>query len=250
MKAAVVQLPASPDVAANLARAETLVRAAGAAGASLVVLPEAFATGYDAVPWREVAEVAGGPTHAALAAWARATGATVVGGAIVRSGGALHSAALVASPSGGIVARYDKRHLWRGERDVLTPGATRVVRATPAGATGLLVCYDIEFPEAAREAAASGARALAAPCAFTNPRIWDVATRARALENGVFVLAANLSGRFLGRSRIVAPDAEVLAEVAADDGFALATVDPYAYSEWRAEHPYADDLRRARMRDV
>ncbi len=141
-------------------------------------------------------------------------------------------------------------NLWDRDRLYFEPGSGPVVCSTPVGRIGLLICYDLGFPEMARSLALLGADIVCAPSAFGAPRLyaWDLSTRSRALENGFFIVAANRVGRekdsvFVGHSRIVAPDGGVLAEIALGAGAAAAELNLEAIATQRAALSYLRDLR-------
>jgi predicted amidohydrolase len=151
------------DAAGNLRRAGEAIARAAAAGADLVVLPELVTSGYvfrDAGEARGLALAADAPE---LAAWGEA-GPLVVGGFCeLGPGGRLHNSAAVVGP-GGVLAVYRKVHLWDRERDVFTPGDDPpLVLDTPHGRIGVVVCYDLDFPEWVRAAALAGAELLCVP---------------------------------------------------------------------------------------
>ena len=168
VRVAVHQLaPAIGDLDGNRARALAAIEAAAAAGAQVVVLPELAASGYvfrDAAEARSLAEPPDGPTLEGWAELAAAHGLAVVGGFAEAAGdGRLHnSAALV--DAGGLRAVYRKVHLWDRESLVFTPGdEPPAVVATEHGRIGVMVCYDLEFPEWVRLAALRGAELLCVP---------------------------------------------------------------------------------------
>jgi predicted amidohydrolase len=168
VRVAVHQLaPAIGDLDGNRARALAAIDAAAAAAAQIVVLPELAASGYvfrDAAEARSLAEPPDGPTVAGWAERAAAHGLVVVGGfAEAGPGGRLHnSAALV--DAAGLRALYRKVHLWDRESLVFTPGdQPPAVVATAHGRIGVMVCYDLEFPEWVRLAALRGAELLCVP---------------------------------------------------------------------------------------
>lgn len=159
--------PVVGDLDGNRARALAAIDAAAAAGAQVVVLPELASSGYvfeDAEEARRLAEPADGPTLAGWAARARAHGLVVAGGFAEDGGnGRLYnSAALV--DAGGVRAVYRKVHLWDRESLVFTPGdEPPLVLDTAHGRIGLIVCYDLEFPEWVRAAALDRAELLCVP---------------------------------------------------------------------------------------
>jgi predicted amidohydrolase len=196
--AAVVQMASGSDRPANVRRATELVRDGAGRGARLLVLPEVFA-------WRgpdgsdpAAAEPIPGPTSATMAALARELAVFLCMGSILESVAGdrrSYNTSCLIDPSGAIVARYRKVHLF----DVALPGrvavqesATRipgdepVVARTPIATLGCSICYDLRFPELYRELARRGARILTVPAAFTlhtGRDHWHVLLRARAVEN-------------------------------------------------------------------
>jgi len=159
--------PVVGDLERNRARALAAIDAAAAAGAHVVVLPELAASGYvfaDAEEARRLAEPADGPTPTGWADRARAHGLVVVGGfAELGADGRLYNSAALVDP-GGVRAVYRKAHLWDRESLAFTPGdEPPLVLDTAHGRIGVMVCYDLEFPEWVRAAALAGAELLCVP---------------------------------------------------------------------------------------
>jgi predicted amidohydrolase len=268
MRAAVVQLRSTLDREANLAAADRLVRRAAADGADVVLLPEKWPLLGPARDVRAGAEALDGPAIA----WARATagelGIDLLAGSLAlrRPDGRSANTALHVAPDGRIAATYGKLHLFDAdvdgtryrESDDEDAGDRLVVSRLADGATdvGLTVCYDLRFPELHRALAVAGARVLSVPAAFTERTTeahWEVLLRARAIENGAFVLAANQHGQHAervrtgGRSMIVDPWGTVLARLEdEDEGVAVADLDLAAQDEVRAQLP----VLRQRRGDV
>jgi deaminated glutathione amidase len=212
MKVAALQMTSGADVPANLTVAGELLTAAADAGAALAVLPENFAfMGLNDADKREVAEPQGrGLIQDFLADTAQRLRLWVVGGTVPlkrTGGGRVAAASLVFDSRGGLVARYDKIHLFdvnipgRQENYLesanIAPGHEAVVVDTPAGKLGLTVCYDVRFPELFRRLSADGAELLSVPSAFTAPTgraHWETLLRARAIENLCYVIAPAQAG--------------------------------------------------------
>jgi len=159
--------PVVGELEANRKRALTALDAAAAAGAQVVVLPELAASGYvfrDADEARALAEPADGPTLAGWAQRAAAQGLVIAGGfAELGADGALYNSAALIDPD-GVRAVYRKVHLWDREKLVFTPGEEPPpVLDTLHGRIGLIVCYDLEFPEWTRAVALRGAELLCVP---------------------------------------------------------------------------------------
>jgi predicted amidohydrolase len=255
MRLAVLQLRGDledplPD---RVARVADLVRAQ--AGADLVVLPELWPQGAFAYrTWAEQAEPLGGPTVAALAAAARDIGAYVHMGSILeRAGDRLHNTSVVLGPDGQVQATYRKIHLFgfsAGEPALLTAGVAPVVWDSPWGGVGLATCYDLRFPELFRALLDGGAQTVLVVAGWPARRIahWSLLARARAVEDQVLLVACNTVGRqgrteLGGRSVVVDPWGEVLAEAGDAPEELRLDVDPAAVAQVRADFPVLADRR-------
>ncbi|KAA1429224.1 nitrilase-related carbon-nitrogen hydrolase [Nocardioides antri] len=220
---AVVQLaPVLGDLAGNRRRLLAAVDEAAAAGARVVVLPELATTGYcftDAAQARALAEPVDGPTVRALTDLAaRHDLVVVVGLALLDPEGRLRNSAVLVDGDGP-AAVYDKVHLWGREPDVFTAGdAPPPVVATRHGRVGLMVCYDLEFPEWVRRAALDGAELVCVPVNWPDPGRPDgerpvetLTAQVAAATNRVYVAVADRVGdergtRWIGGSVIAGPD--------------------------------------------
>ena len=265
LRAAVIQLTATPDVAANRATADRLVRAAAAEGARLVVLPEKWSVLGDADALRAGAEPLSGPVLGWARSIAQELGIDLVAGSIAeRPADAAAdrrnaNTSVHIGPDGRDRAVYRKIHLFDvevggrvyRESDTDRPGDELVCSELEHGVgepvgLGLSVCYDLRFPELYAALAARGARILAIPAAFTEATTrehWEVLVRARAIENQCFVLAANQIGEHVpgmrsgGRSMIVDPWGIVLAQARDAETYAIADLDLGRQDEIRALLP-------------
>lgn len=267
VQVAVIQLSSQDDVAANLARVRELVLEAGRGGAELVALPENFAFMGEESKKREIAESLDadppGPIVLALREAARdARVWLVAGGMPERSDDPDRpfNTSLLFEPDGRLVSRYRKVHLF----DVDLPDGTKLLEsaATTAGSEpvvneisgragrpvglGMTICYDLRFPELYRKLGERGVRIVTVPAAFTlttGKDHWHVLLRARAIENQVFVLAAAQHGKHprgrqtYGKSLIVDPWGDVLAQCAEGEGIAYARLDFAAQDRVRASLP-------------
>lgn len=222
-------------MARNLARLREVAARAAAAGADVLVTPEATLTGYDIGPLdaAEPADAAmlDGAVDAVSAVAAEEGIALVVGVLRVDGDGLLRNSSVVAA--GGEVTLYDKAHLFGDlDRSRFVPGSATHARARIGGAVvATLVCYDVEHPEAVRCAALDGAEVVLVPTANMRPYVGvnDLLVPARALENGVGVAYANHCGaesetRYLGRSLVVGPDGAVLARAGEGEELLVADV--------------------------
>ena len=249
MTAAVIQLCSKQDRAENLARAEILMKQAVSRGADLLALPENLTyVGTDvSEKLAHAEEIESGPGAGFLRAFAAKYRVTVVGGSIPLKGrtpGKVTNTCLVFGPDGSQVARYDKIHLFDAaidpgnvyaESQLVEPGSTPVTFQCEGVTMGLSICYDLRFPELYRTLASRGSSVLFVPSAFTRETgrdHWEVLLRARAIENLCYVVAPAQSGDHgggratYGRSMIVGPWGQVLAQCEDGEGIALADLDP------------------------
>jgi predicted amidohydrolase len=228
-RVAVVQRqPRSADPQANLgAVADVLGRLAGAV--DVVVFPELFLSGYLTDGLDRIAEPLDGPLVGALSGLARRHRTLLVCGLPEAADGRWFDTAVVLDADGTLAGAYRKTHLFGTEPAVFTPGDRLPVFDTGVGRVGVLICYDLEFPEPARVLAAQGAELLVVPTANMDPYadLHRVHARARAMENGVHLLLANQVGMvgdlvMCGGSRIVADTGEVLAAAGRGEALLLA----------------------------
>ena len=209
LRVACVQLNASGVKAENIEKAEKLVARAAATGADVVVLPEKWNAWGSADIIRAAAEpIEGGETFEAMASWAKRHGITLVGGSVTESREGhekCSNSSAVFDPEGELVALYRKIHLFDvevggqvyRESDTEEPGDETVVCEAEGWRIGITVCYDLRFPELYRILALGGSELVTLPAAFTlftGKDHWELLTRARAVENQLFLAAANQSG--------------------------------------------------------
>ncbi len=266
-KLAAVQMASGPNTTANLIEAEGLIALAAEAGAGLVVLPENFAfMGKQDRDLLSLVESEGsGQLQDFLAKTAERYGLWIVGGTIPLRGNhpeRVRAATLIYNAHGDRVARYDKMHLFDvvlpdaderyQESATIEPGAQSPVIDTPFGRLGVLVCYDLRFPETARRMIDSGLEILAVPSAFTaltGKAHWETLIRARAIENLAYVVAAaqggfHLSGREThGHSMIVDPWGNILAQVARGVGQICCALDRDRQASIRRTFPVLEHRR-------
>jgi predicted amidohydrolase len=221
------------DVDGNLKNACGGIDRLAVAGADLAVLPEMFSCGFDYPHLLAHAE----KTPAVLETLSRLAqryGMVIAGSLPEASGSEVFNCLYVIDADGRQAAAYRKIHLFPPilEDHYLRAGQEACVCETAAGRLGLLTCFDLRFPELARSLALQGAQILAVSAQWPKTRImhWDVLLRARAIENQVFVVAANRYGEdpdlfFNGHSRIISPAGEERAVIAAPNAFATAFLD-------------------------
>jgi predicted amidohydrolase len=269
-KAAAIQMRSGTDPKRNAADLERLVREAAADGATYVQTPEM--TG--AIVRDKEARNALFTTqdHDVIVAVASRLAAELgihlhIGStAILRADGKLANRALLFGPDGKIVTTYDKIHMfdvdldngesWR-ESSAYEPGREAVVADLPFAKLGFAICYDLRFPQLFRSEAMAGAEVLTVPAAFTRQTgeaHWHVLLRARAIENGAFVIAAAQGGlhedgrETYGHSLIVDPWGRILAEAAHDEpAVIVAEIDTSLSTAARKKIP---NLKNAREFDI
>ncbi len=258
LRAACVQLTATPDRAAGIAVACARIREAAANGAQLVTLPENATMLAGGRAMREMAPEQGRhPARAVFSAIARDHGLWVLAGSIAERGDGdrLANRSVLFDDRGRTVGEYDKIHMFdvtlgRGESyresESYQPGDRAVLVETPWGGLGMTVCYDLRFPELYRALAQAGAAMIAIPSAFTVPTgraHWHVLLRARAIETGCFVFAPAQCGihygerKTYGHSLIVDPWGEVMADGGDAPGIVYADLDPNAVARARGRVP-------------
>ena len=232
--------PRVGDVELNRAQAVRWARDAAAEGASLIVLPELASSGYTFASVEEAAACAEDPdtgeTVAALVSVCADSGAYIVVGLDERDGDCRHNSAVLLGPSGRI-ATYRKLHLFYDEKSWFTPGTELPVVELPFGRVGMMICYDLWFPEVARTLALGGAEIIAVPTNWVSSfkrQVYDdrgycqgnYVAMAAAAQNSVAMACADRIGEergltFLGASMIVGPDGWPVAGPASRDGEAL-----------------------------
>ena len=268
------------DKAANLARARARVLEAQKAGANLIVLPECFNSPYGTQYFPRYAETLlptppsaeQSPTFHALSALASEARTYLLGGSIpefVPSTQKYHNTSLLFSPDGKLLATHRKVHLFDidipgkitfRESEVLSPGnKITLVDLPPYGLISLAICYDIRFPEMATIAARRGAFLLLYPGAFnltTGPLHWSLQTRARAMDNQMYVgvcsPARDLGASYhaWGHSMIVDPNAEVLSEAGENEEIVYADLKPQKIDDVRKGIPLVSQRRHDIYSDV
>ncbi len=235
MKAFVLQMTSSPDVAKNIAtvRQQLFQHQQEVAGA-VVVLPECFALfgGKDKDNLGIAEQIGSGPIQAQLARLAQEFGIYLVAGSIPTKGqnpDKFYSTCFVYSPTGERIADYQKIHLFDvivddptgcyAESNTTEPGNEVVSFDTQWGKVGVAICYDLRFPGLFQQLRDLGVVAVVLPSAFTQrtgAAHWQALLQARAIENQVFMIAANQNGRHsngretYGHSLIVSPWGNIL----------------------------------------
>ncbi len=242
---------------ANMAQVRQMATRAAAQGATLLVLPELWSTGYDLLHAHSLADPPGTGMFADLAALAQEQQIAIAGSTLARRTDRPTNTATVYSADGCLLATYDKLHLFglMHEDDYLAAGTALSVFDAPWGRSALAICYDLRFPELFRTYALRGAQLIIIPAEWPLPRLehWRTLIRARAIENQCFVIGVNRVGTdpqntFAGHSLVVDPWGEILVEGGTEPELLYATLDLSLTETIRTRmHVFAD--RRTDMYD-
>lgn len=252
------------DVEHNIEQAESCLREAAEQGARLAVLPEMWATSF-------LPEVNEGHLRKSALADAKMVelaselGLMVVAGGLVEEAGSLFNRAQVID-RGEVLGEYRKIHLFspNAEHRTHQPGAEPLILDTELGRLGVVICYDIRFPELIRYYFYKGVELLAVPAQWPEARAshWRVLLKARAIENETFVLGCNRTGHehslkneeemlvFPGDSRIIDPMGEVLAGGSGEEGSLVAEIQPRKVRTMRRILPVGRDRKPRLYRDL
>ncbi|MCM1974489.1 MULTISPECIES: carbon-nitrogen hydrolase family protein [unclassified Streptomyces] len=254
MRTALLQSSGRPgSVAENLKVLDDAAGRAAAAGAGLVIAPEMFLTGYaigDDIA--RLAEAADGDSADTVAEIATRHGLAVAYGYPERDGGTVYNSAQLISADGTRLANYRKTHLFGCfERDHFTPGEQQVVQAELNGLrVGILICYDVEFPENVRAHALAGTDLLVVPTAQMHPFqfVAESMIPVRAFENQMYVAYVNRVGRegefeFVGLSTLAGPDGVARTRAGREEDLVFADTDPVLLAASREANPYLKDRR-------
>jgi len=230
------------EVARNQARVEQALARVAKQDVQLAVLPEMWSAGYDYK--RLAAHAAETPrVIEALCRQAQALQMVVVGSLPELDKDKIYNTAYIID-RGELVARYRKLHMFStmGEDRFLSPGDRSLVVSTSVGRLGVAICYDLRFPELFRKMALEGAEVICLPAEWPKPRQehWRTLLRARAMENQLFVVAANCCGiqgklDFFGMSLLLSARGEVLAEGGETDTELVATFDYQELVDYRSQ---------------
>jgi 5-aminopentanamidase len=256
MRIAVYQGPAEPgSVARNLGLLEARARQAAGLGARLMICPEMFLSGYNigAEQASHLAEPADGPALARVAGLAREHRIALLVGYPERGeDGAVYNAVRLIGRDGQSLAGYRKCHLFGAlDRAMFRAGGSAPAVVELDGIrVGLLICYDVEFPESVRLLALAGADLVAVPTALMDPfeAVARILVPARALENQVFLAYANRCGRegdlrYCGQSCVAGPDGADLARAGRGEQLLVADLDLARLSASRRDNTYLADRR-------
>ncbi|RCS56167.1 carbon-nitrogen hydrolase family protein [Bremerella cremea] len=265
--AAAIQLDSGTDKSVNLAHAEALIVQAATQGAKLVVLPELFPYLGNLVTLKQHAETMDGPVLQKMRSLASEHGLVLCAGSMAIAStedpSKVLNRSVIFGPHGQVLAAYDKIHCFdinladvkTVESDFVKAGSQLVDTSTSIGHVGQAICYDLRFPEIFRRLTENGMQICLLPAAFTDKTgqaHWEVLVRARAIENQVYVIAANQCGmygdsiRCHGNSMIVDPWGTILARADQEKpGIIFAEIDLGKQRRLRKELPALQHRRMA-----
>lgn len=256
MRVALYQCEPLPrDVSGNLIRLERQAQAAAAQGAQVLVCPEMFLTGYNigAKACAELAQAQDGAAATRIAEIARQYGIAILYGYPERSAEQrIYNAVQLIDSQGDRVGNYRKTHLFSDlDKSMFSAGEDLCPVVELNGwQLGMLICYDVEFPENTRRLALAGAELILVPTANMAPFdfVCDVTVRARAFENHCYVVYANYCGsegeiRYCGLSSVCAPDGSRPALAGQDEALLIAELDRAQLTQARVVNDYFKDRR-------
>ena len=265
-KIALLQMKVVEAKASNLSRAVEMIAKAARAGANLIVLPEMFNCPYQTAKFPQYAEQEGGYTWQELSRAASDYQVLLIGGSVPEEdrSGRVYNTSYIFNQQGEQIGKHRKMHLFdiniRGgqvfkESATLTAGDRSTVMMTPYGKMGVMICYDLRFPELARLMVQAGAEFIVVPGAFnmtTGPVHWELLFRARAVDNQVYMIGVaparqeHSSYVSYGHSLIVDPWGRVVSQLGAAAGSLITEVDLTLLDQIKQELP----LLKHRRKDI
>jgi predicted amidohydrolase len=234
----------------NLAYVRSALTRVAKQGANLAVLPEMWSSGFAYKILNELAGRTSGIVEELLEL-SRELKLVIVGSMPEPHGTKVFNTVYVVD-NGTLVGTYRKLHLFSllGEDKAFDSGDNWLLADTSIGKVGVIICYDLRFPELSRRLALEGAAVICVPAQWPKPRQehWRTLLRARAIENQLFVVSCNACGLigkldFFGMSMIIDPKGEVLAESGEAEGEIYAQLDMQTMADWRAQIPCFNDRR-------
>lgn len=245
MKVAAIQMPTVKDKIQNIRTAGTYIEKIKAENPDFVILPEMFCCPYQTENFPVYAEKEGGPSWQAMSDYARKYHIYLIAGSMPEADdvGKVYNTSYIFDRDGKQIGKHRKAHLFDinvkngqhfKESDTLTSGDHATVFATEFGKMGVMICYDIRFPEFARTMVLDGARMIFVPAAFnmtTGPAHWELTFRARALDNQIYMLgcapARDTQAGYIswGHSIVTDPWGKVMKQLGEKEGILIEEID-------------------------
>ncbi|WP_282941574.1 carbon-nitrogen family hydrolase [Paenibacillus sp. RC67] len=241
----------------NFAKLEAMLNEAveGGPKPDVILFPEMWNTGYALEQIHDLADKNGERTIAMLSEFSRKHGVNVIGGSIAeKKGEDIYNTIYAFDREGNQVADYSKIHLFRlmDEEKYLKEGGRIGQLQLDGVPAGMMICYDIRFPELSRKLALGGAQIMFVPAEWPNPRLhhWRTLLTARAIENQMFVVSCNRVGisgstEFFGHSMVIDPWGEILVEGNESEAILRAEIDLELVNQVRNKIPVFEDRRPA-----
>lgn len=238
------------DVEANLAYVREALARAAVQGANLVVLPEMWSSGFAYKNLNELALRTQGIVDEILGL-SKELKLVIVGSMPEPNGNKVFNTIHVVD-NGTLAGVYRKIHLFSllGEDRAFSGGDRWLLAETSIGKIGVIICYDLRFPELSRRLALEGAQVICVPAQWPKPRQehWRTLLRARAMENQLFVVSCNACGLIgkldlFGSSMIINAKGDVLAEAGEEQCDILARMEMQEMIDWRAQVPCFNDRK-------
>ncbi|MEW6377467.1 MAG: carbon-nitrogen hydrolase family protein [Thermodesulfobacteriota bacterium] len=256
LRIAGIQMNCGNSKEKNIEKACRMISTAADRGVDVICLPEMFS---EVVPPAELnykkGEKIPGPSTDRLREMARQFRVTIIAGSIIeqREDKKFNTSILI-NRRGEMIGKYSKIHLFDAfqfkESETITHGSELTVSEINGMGVGLTICYDLRFPEIYRWLALQGAEVVFVPSAFVSPNMdhWRLCARARALENGIFIIGVNQIGEasginFLGRSLVVDPWGNIIASASNREMVLFADLDTQVIEETRNQLPLLSQLR-------
>ncbi|MDW7668217.1 MAG: carbon-nitrogen hydrolase family protein [Bacillota bacterium] len=269
MKIAQIQMKVYPDKEKNLKEVEKYLENMKEENTDIVVLPEMFNCPYDKSLFEEYSEKQGGKTWSKLSELAEKYNIYLFAGSIPEKvdSGEVYNTSYIFDRKGKQIGKHRKVHLFdidiEGgqtfiESEILTPGKDLTVVDTEFGKIGLMICYDIRFPEWSRLMSLKGAQVIIVPGAFnmtTGPAHWEISFRVRALDNQVFTVGTapaqdkEASYTSYGNSILVSPWGKIIDRMGYEDGYIINDIDLREVKEVRKQLPLLQH-RRTDLYDI
>jgi predicted amidohydrolase len=260
IKVAGIQILTDAKKAEMLEKAEKYIKEACEAyhGLDIIILPELFyQSPFLPFPGEEFGEEPNGMFEDFMKSMAKKYQVNIIAGSYaIKSGGKASNTTLVIDRSGGLVGEYSKVHLFDSlgarESDVIKPGDGPGIFDLDCGKIGVVICYDLRFPEFTRSMAMEGIDALFAPSAFFTPRHdhWEILVKSTAVQNVMHVVAVNQIGEipeklmgYFGRSMMVDPWGVIIAGASDREGYFYGELDLEYRDQVRKQLPCLDHRR-------
>lgn len=238
------------DKKKNLDKMIDFIRLAGSEKSDIVVFPELSYTGYilKDEEFKEVSESVNGFFVNKLKEEAIKNNIYIIGGYVEKSDEKIYNSVVFISNKGEVLINYRKNYLWKKEKRVFSTDDNYYVVDTEFGKIGILICYDMEFPEPARKLGLLGAEIVFVPSCFSKKaeNRWDIELNANALFNLNYVVASNVVDKYCcGKSKIIMPNGKNLITASSDNEELITEeIDLNLIKELRNDLPYYEDYKK------